>query len=795
MQKSKSRAGFGRWLVRIFAAMSLLAMLALAIGYLLFRQSLPVLEGSIATGLINSPVTVSRDAEGVPTILAQNRNDASYVLGFIHAQERFFQMDLLRRAGAGELSELLGDGTLNADKQRRRHRFRFRSQQALSTFEDSHLTILDAYTAGVNDGLTALGRTPFEYTLLGVTPSAWENVDTMLAVYAMYFDLQDEDGRVERNYGLLYDVMGQEFAEFIVPKGTSWDAPIDGGLLPEAPIPPSLSLPVLESGESISYSPPIDRVIPGSNNWVVGGALTGTGAAIVADDMHLGLSVPNIWYRTRLLIEDTETNITGVTLPGVPAIVVGSNTHIAWGFTNSQTDTQDIVQLKWLDEPAGIYATPAGPMQIEIVREEICSSSGVCEELSIQETIWGPVLETSDHRGRTLVTRWIAHDVGSVNLNLAFMENAKTIEDALLVAHTAGSPAQNMVVGDTQGNIAYTLLGPIPSRFGHSGLLPSDWSDGTNGWNGRLTPPAVPVFINPPGDRLWSANARMLSGDMLATVGFGNYALAGRQHQIRERLQALESADEDDMLAIQLDDEALFLARWRTLLLGQLSSATDPAILAAREQVANWEGRAIPESIGYRIVRRFRSHVTMRIITSLTRPLESELGDRFPWYSRTAEGPVWRLVSERPAHLLPTGFDNWEGVLSAALDDVMQEVSESGGLSEYTWGQYSDLQIHHPLSRFLPGLAWLTDPPHKLVPGEFGNMPRIGAGSWGASQRMVVSPGHEENGYFNMPSGQSGHPLSPYFNKGHENWLNGNPSPFLPKETKWTLSFVPVGSN
>lgn len=790
MHDKNLRSGFRRWLGRISGALVLIVLLVFAAAYVWLRQSLPQLEGSIMTSGVSSPVTVNRDADGVPTILAANRSDASYALGYLHGQERYFQMDLLRRSGAGELSEILGDATLDFDRQRRRHRFRHRSERAEGTFTDNEIAIASAYTKGVNDGFAALGSAPFEYTLLGAEPEPWTNVDSLLVVYAMYFDLQDSDNRYERDYSLVHDIMGKDFAEFLVPKGTSWDAPIDGGLLPLAPFPVYKPLPVME--EAVARLP-VDEVVPGSNNWVVSGALTETGAAIVADDMHLGLRVPNIWYRARLLIDDTGVDMTGVSLPGAAAMIVGSNTHIAWGFTNSQTDTQDIVYLDWIDEAAGIYKTPDGPANIENVTEVICSNSGDCRDLVVKETIWGPALEKPDHRGRTMVTRWIAHLDGAANMQLMQMENARTIEEAFKVAHVAGTPAQNLVVGDSEGNIGYTLLGPVPARFGHSGMLPGSWSDGSSGWRGRLAHPDLPAIINPEQQVLWSANARMVSGDLLKRVGFGNYALAGRQHQVRERLLALESANEDDLFAIQLDDEALFMSRWRTLMLDQFAGSNDAAVLAALETVKNWEGRAVPESIGYRVVRRFRSHITMRIIAGLTKPLETHMGDRFPWYSRTSEGPAWRLIEARPGNLLPAGYENWDALINSAMDAVLDEITESGGLPAYTWGAYTELAIAHPLSAFVPGLGFLTDAPRQQTPGEFSNMPRIAAGDWGASERMVVSPGHEENGIFQMPSGQSGHPLSPYYNKGHENWVNGVRSPFLPGPVKWTLVFKTGG--
>ena len=790
MNNSQTAKTKRRWWIIIPVTLITIVLLIFLSAYLWLRQSLPQLEGQITTSGVAESVTVTRDADGVPTIQAINRADASYALGYLHAQERFFQMDLLRRAGAGELSEILGEGTIGVDTQRRRHRFRHRAELALQNLTDREFIEASAYTTGVNDGLNALGSTPFEYTLLDAEPEPWSNADSMLVIYAMYFDLQDEDGQYERNYSMLSDILGPGYAEFMVPFGTSWDAPLDGGKVPEAPFPEKLPFSNIHEGQATF--PPVDKPVLGSNNWVVGGDLTSTGAAIVANDMHLGLNVPNIWYRARLLIEANDTDVTGVTLPGVPAVVVGSNTYIAWGFTNSQTDTQDIVYIDWLDEEAGVYQTPDGAAVIESVTEHICSLRTGCSELVVRESIWGPLLESKNHADRSMATRWVAHDIDGVNMQLMKMENARTIEAAFEIAHLAGTPTQNMVVGDRDGNIGYTLLGPVPARYGPHGLYPGSWADGARGWAGRLAPPYLPEIINPPDARLWSANARMVSGELLDNVGYGNYALAGRQHQIRKRLMALETANEDDLLAIQLDDEGLFLQRWHDLMLEEFADQSDPATLATLEQVKNWQGRAVPDSIGYRVIRRFRGFVTKRVFAGLTSPLETYLGDQYPWYPRTAEGPVWRLITAKPDQLLPPGYDDWDALLAASMDDVLREIDESGGLNAYTWGDYSELKIDHPLSPFVPGLGWLVNTPHEQTPGEFANMPRIGAGNIGASERMVVSPGYEENGIFEMPSGQSGHPLSSYFNKGHENWVHGRRSPFLPGTPKWTLLFLPA---
>ncbi len=776
------------------------ALVTLLGSFLLLQRSLPRLEGNVAAEGLAASVTVERDARGVPTLTGRTRADLAWALGYLHAQERFFQMDLLRRAAAGELSELVGPAALPRDKANRVHRFRSRATTVLAASRPEERQILDAYVAGVNRGLGDLGSAPFEYLFLRSKPASWKAEDTILVVYAMYLNLQEANGATERRRADAIETLGQPLADFLFPDGTPWDAALDGSSLP-APETPSSGLK-RATGQIPMREAAIDPPIVGSNGFAVGGEISARGAAIVANDMHLGLREPNTWYRARLVMNggaDAQTlDVAGVTLPGVPNVVAGSNGRIAWGFTNSYVDTSDVVVLEMADGASNRYRTPEGTQELNRIEERLCETCVRSETLTVEESVWGPVVGVDAH-GRKLAYRWIAHDPVAVNLRGALdLEGAADVREALEIAHHMGMPHQNLVVGDKKGNIGWTVTGALPHRFGFDGRRPASWADGDKGWSGYLASEETPVVYDPANHRIWTANARLVGGEALARLGVGAYAHGARARQIRDSLLASSRFDEQGLLAIQLDDRGLLLERWQRLLLEALRSrAQQPRYARLIPEVEHWGGRAEPESIGYRLVRTFRLESISALYDAYmaAMPVIEELPDRsqprrLP--TNQADEPAWRLLSERPTQLLPPAYSNWDAVVDGALERVLSalEIQAGGRLDGFTWGSANHTGIYHPLVQALFGASTALAPPDEPLPGDV-YQPRVSAPGFGASVRFVVAPGQEAEGIFHMPTGQSGHPLSPYYNFGHDDWAKGRRAPFLPGETRWRLTFEP----
>ncbi len=815
------RRRMSRWLRSITLGLVLFTLVIFLGGWLLLRGSLPTLTGRGQLPGLHGDVTIERDANGVPTIHAADREDAMRALGYLHAQDRFFGMDLLRRKAAGELSELFGAAALAVDKDSRKHRFRRQAREVIRLMPPDKLQLLKAYAQGVNTGLAALPVRPWEYLLLRVTPRPWEPEDTMLVTDTMVIALENRGGD-ERTRLAIADVYGEEALPFLQPLITEATAALDGSSQPAPPVPDAAqmrprtsdkpttlavtaahgenSIPALLAdwlGASPDHGGSGDAR-PGSNNFALAGSRVAGGGALVANDPHLGLSVPAIWYRASFALPGG--TCTGVTLPGAPAMILGSNGHVAWAFTNGQIDTSDIVIVERDPADSTRYRVPDGSgwEKFEIVHESIPVAHGRPVAFDHTWTRWGPVVVDRDRAGRTLALHWSEYDPVSMNVDLADMLDARTVDDALAVAHRTGQHPQNFVTGDSAGHIAWSILGLVPRRIGFEGTMPVSWADGTHRWDGFLRPDEVPVIRDPADGQLWTANNRVVGGDVLKTLGFGGYGEPARAAQIRDRLTALAGrpATAADGLAVQLDDEAIFLGRWRKLLDATLTDevvSAQPGLRELRDLVQAWHGHATTGETGYRLVREFRRIVSEMVLDPIYAPVRAR--DEMVDVGYGVEQPLWSLVTARPAYLLPAGIPSWDALLRQAAVKTSQLGEREQGhpaLRDCTWGRFNVLRMRHPFSALLPRLGTWLDMPAQSLPGDT-NMPRVQQPTFGASMRMVVIPGREKDGIFEQPGGASGHFLSPFYRAGHADWADGRPSPFLPGLAKYRLVLRPGG--
>ena len=388
-----------------------LAIGTTGVGTWKLRSSLPVITGVHRTQHLVDPIQVERDAMGIPTIESKSRVDAAYGLGYVHGQDRFFQMDLLRRMTAGRLSELVGKGAVGTDKRYRKHRFTQMAETIYGSLAIEQKELVDAYARGVNEGLHRLEDEPFEYQVLQLLPEDWEPKDSFLVMLTMLCDLQPMDGTPELALTELHEKVPPEVFAYLVRAGSRWDAAIDGSEVAMPGIPSEevwsmrvgkerqgreeavaaygggVRSPELFWGSWSEDLPSEFRV--GSNNWAVSSKVGRSsadisasavsavdtaegrpGRAILASDMHLGLNVPTIWYRAVMrtpTADGKDRQLVGVTLPGTPVLIEGSNGSVAWGFTNSYGDYGDLIELKMVNERE--YATPTGPKELETFTE------------------------------------------------------------------------------------------------------------------------------------------------------------------------------------------------------------------------------------------------------------------------------------------------------------------------------------------------------------------------------------------------------------------------------------------
>lgn len=792
-----------RIIYRIALGFSVVVATTIAAAYLLLRASLPSLDGT-TFATVSAPVGIERDALGVTTITAANRVDLAYATGYVHGQDRFFQMDLQRRVAAGELSALLGHDMLALDKRHRRHSFRNVARQVLADATSEQRALIDAYTGGVNAGLASLAVKPFEYLLLRTAPDPWKAEDCPLVAFAMYIDLNDSDGARELERARLHAALPRPVFDILYPRGSEWDAPLDGAELrgPSLPGPEIVDLRT-QAPVSSQSTVPADADYPGSNNWALSGRRTLNGAALLANDMHLTLRMPPIWYRARLIVKSnvaTEArDLNGVTLPGLPVLVAGSNGRVAWGFTNSHGDFDDLVVVETDPQQSNRYRTPEGFVEYSLRREHIEVRGGDAVDVEYRDTRWGPLID-AELEGKALALAWTAHRPEATNFRQFDLETAGSIASALTIANDAGIPAQNFVTADRDGNIGWTLIGKLPKRIGIDGYLPQCWGcDPKVGWQGWIEPQSYPRIVNPAEGQLWTANSRPLGGAGAEIIGDESMDRGARTKQIRDALLSIERATPRDMLKVQLDDRALFLKRWRNALVTLLDEAYlrgHPARDAAKQLAMKWSERADIDDAGYRLVRAFRQAVQDDIYRGLVATAQARYPAAKFRASARFEDTAWRIITEQPPHLLNPGYENWDAQLLASLDRALAQLMEECDVSarkliSCTWGSRNTLAMAHPLADSVPLLgSWLRMRAIAL-PGD-NDMPRVQGVAFGASERFAVSPGREAEGYFHMPGGQSGHPLSPYFDAGHLAWEQGEPTAFLPGPAQHTLTLIPA---
>ena len=773
-----------KWFKRITITIVLLIVAAIGLVYLLLSSSKAQLDGSITANSLSATVSIARDQYGMAKITASNQLDAFYAQGYAHGQDRFFQMDLLRRNAAGELSELFGLGALSRDKKARFHQFRQRAQRALALFPGNQRAVVESYTRGVNAALDAYTIAPFEYLLTGATMRKWQAEDSLLAIYSMYLDLQGS--QVDRDLTLTYlhSQYGQEMVDFLLSP-SAYQAAIDGSIIPsnDQAIP---ELPLLTSATTLFDEPWFDyfeEADIGSNNWAVSSKHTINQHALLANDMHLGLNLPAIWYRAQIQYPHDGDDITvvGVSLPGAPGIIVGSNLHAAWGFTNANVDNVD-----WIALPDDYVTTS--------VTETIMTTEGN-EDYAITMSEYGPVRIVE---GQRFALRWVAHTDYAVSFDLLDLAHAQSIAELMDVAQHIRIPVQNMMMADSQGQAAYRLTGAVTSRAplqAHA-LSINQFATVAKAW--QQPEMQTPIYQAPEQHKLWSANARVLSASDMPRYGDGGYALGPRGVQIANRLKAQDTFNEQDFLALQLDNRAIYIKTWRDILLSTLEQTNDPQYEQAILALQNWQACACADDVGYTLARYFRTQVMYELMTPLYQSAQ-QAGVRFSSINRHLDTAVLRLLEEQPSSWLAGKYTDYEQLKLAMYQQTINKLATKMQLiqtnkqidiSEFSWGKVNQLNIRHPISKQVPVLASYLD--MRPVPG-FGDsfMPAVQNGTHGASQRFIVQPGLEENGYMSLPGGQSGHPLSKYYDAGFEVYAEHQGLPLMFQQGQHVLTLTP----
>ncbi|HLM55157.1 MAG TPA: penicillin acylase family protein [Pyrinomonadaceae bacterium] len=754
---------------------------------------------------LDGPVVVTLDEFGVPTIEARSRLDALRALGYVSARDRLFQMDLLRRGAAGRLTEVFGKGALETDTAQRVVGCNRVAAEIFSRLPAEQKESLLAYAEGVNAYISQMKTRPFEFLLLKYQPETWRGEDCVLALLQMFKGLSAEEEGKRRTLAVMESTLPEEVVAFLTPDASHYPALLgwgDEARRPVRPLPRAHLASLLERTTREGAAAPDRKIVrtegmaAGSNCWAVDGSKTADGVAILANDMHTDLNVPNLWYRARLLFDGVD--ISGVTVPGIPMILAGSNTRVAWGLTNMLGGSVELVQLEVDPGRPDHYLTPDGWRPFEVIKESIKRKRGDFVEVEVKNTVWGPVLEKK-LMGKPVALRWTALD-GGVDFGLMRMERARTVEEAVAAANSFAGPPLNVIAADARGRIAYTVCGRLPVRKGSGAATTAGWADGGAGWTRYIEPDELPRIVESDEGFLASANNVSVGRDYPHVLGEG-FPHSYRAYRIAERLRGMSGVGEAEMFRLQSDTACHvyeFYARLALEVLTDGAVEADPEMATVRRAILAWDKRAELESEGLVFITYFRESLALSVFTPLLRAC-AEADERFVYAWPNLDTPLRIILTERPAEWFAVRgrYEDWEQFITANLKRGVAELKEKlkvRSLEGLRWGEVNRAEVFHlltPKDRSLFGSIF-NMPPDPL-PGCLFSVCSSEPG-FGASVRMVVSPGREEAGVLHIACGQSGHPLSDNYDDQHGSWVRQEPLPFLPGRAASKFTLTPGGA-
>ncbi len=796
------------WSAPLLSGLKLLLVLGIVAGLLGAVGIYSCLRGSLSDdddrGLVyglTQSVQVTFDQHGMPSIEAESRLDSFRALGYVAAQNRLFQMDLLRRHSAGRLAEIFGEALISVDKEQRVLGFTEVANEIAHNLPETQREALVAYADGVNSAIDQMPGLPFEFLLLGYSPEYWRVEDSLLIVLNMFQTLSNSEDE-ERMLTVMKQALPPEVYAFLTPMTDGYTQSIlEEETVPDndyrVPIEALVSL--LKAEHSVTALTGIvqpHKMQAGSNAWAVAGAKTKDGRAILANDMHLDISVPTLWFRCRLKYENHE--VAGVSLPGAPLIISGASRYLAWGMTALGADVLDLVKIRLNPDDNEQYLTPGGWKRFGVRHEIIRIKGGRAYGFDVRTTIWGPVAEKF-LLSHPVAIHWTALDAVAINIGLLDIYEAQNLELGIAIMNGTGGPPLNSILADKDGRIAWTTMGQLPIRRGFDGLTSRFWSDGSADWNGYILPEQLPRTIDPPNGIVVNANNRSASTHYPHTIGHA-YANGYRAYRITERLGELEVIDEDKMLQLQLDTQVGVYGFYRNIALSVLGTEIliqRPILQLVASYLDNWDGKAEPHSLGLAMLVEFRRELAKALFEPLLLTCRI-LDEEFEYNWAHLDIPLQALLREKNVQLLSHKmqrlYSSWDGFLLAMLERVaktLQEKHAVRSLNELTWGNVNIADFTHPLSQGIPGIRFLLDFPKDALAG-CDYCVRVDSTSFGATHRLVISPAHWQDGILQTPGGQSGHPLSDYYSDQHSYWVNGWPSQFVSDRNVHELRLLPI---
>lgn len=739
---------------------------------------------------LRASITIEWDEHAIPTITAGDSLDAHAALGWLHARDRFFQMDIARRQAAGELSAILGPMTLRMDREPAIARRRDLAQRILGQLPPDQRLTLEAYTRGVNAEVQSWNVAPIEYDMLNATPNLWRPEDCVLVLLSMFDQLQNTSNQ-ELGVATLRDLVSDDATTWLLSNQSPWDAFL---ITPEATEDPT-AIPQAsrEEGRSLEHASALaelltDERIPGSNSFAVAGSRSNHGGAILANDPHLRYTAPGIWYRVALRWPSVEA--VGLSLPGVPGLPIGATEELAWGLTNTTGDFEDLVIVQVDPQDPSRYQGPGGWEPFDARDVTIDVAGATPETVPSLFTRWGPIVQSTSIGDLALLRTM--DQPGAVDFDILELYTATTVDEGLDIAARWGSPSQNVLVADADGRIGWTISGWIPDRRGYDGLSPVP-HDADRGWFGALPESARPRVVDPPSGVLFTANNRLVPEPQASRIG-RVWADPGRAWRIRELLAAQDSFDESDLFRIQHDEFIPRFVPYRDMLAEGLRSRRNlPGAPETLELILRWDGRASANSTAVPVVEAFRRSllesakpaIVARHLRPEARPDDIELAAAA---RAVREAPVLEVIQRGRATDLPPEHPGWETILDQAVDAAIVTQQET---ADVPWSERNRAVFRHALAGAHPLVGSKFDLPSAPQPGHWGAV-RVQSGGFGASARLVAAPSRLTQGILTTPGGQSGDPRSKHYTDLHDDWATATPTPLLPGDMQRTIRIVPA---
>jgi len=827
------------------ACLVVLMVLGVAFGLWWLRSrtiaALPVLDGDVRLASLSAPVIVRRDAHGVPHIEAASQDDMFVAQGYVTAQDRLWQMDLYRRNSNGELAEVLGSSLVNHDIAQRVFGFRRIAQRVYAGLPADDRRRIDDYARGVNLFIDQHQATlPVEFRLLMYKPKPWTGPDS-ISIGLMMIDTLDTHWDVKLAREEISAKLNNPRLEAdLYPVGSWRDRPPTGeviDLTQPRPTPPPIGddedddrtqasdyscathsrdchperRPAQQAGVEgpvVAFSPPADSTAlrtllglpdcagcaPGSNNWVISGKHTASGKPLLSNDMHLGLTTPNIWYMADLRAPGFHA--AGVTLPGFPFVIAGHNEHVAWGFTALYGDVQDLYAEKLQGNNYQANDTSWKPLAVD---HEVIHVRGKADvDVDVRSTDHGPLINpilsmTGSNEDRPIALKWTLYDPSLNSLPLYAINTASNWTEFSTALSAWCWPTQNVVYADDQGHVAYHAVGRVPARPG--GLASRPIQDPQHQWQGYIPFDAMPNAFDPPSGFLATANSRVTTDKSPYPITL-EWADPYRTERIYKLLQGRDGLMPKDMLAVQTDvySEADQELAHRFAYAIDHAAGADDRLRKAADIMRSWDGRLTTDSVAASLVTQARAALR----TLILEPKLGSLAREYHWSeSNFAEEEI---IMHGSSDWLPSGYKDWDAVLTEAVRRGMHKTREHPAaprdISKWAYGSWHVIDIEHPLSALLPIVGGIAGTGPQPLSGDTITVKQVGR-AFGPSQRFTMDWSNVDGSTENIVLGESGNPYSPYFRDQWNDYCAGTTfalpftSTAVAAQTRHTLRLTP----